>query len=399
MLSLRLILSLIALSGAVAAGDAPLRASQGSLFAPSSAKSLGALTVAAGQTITFDTGSASAAPSVSGAVTGAGQLGVTHGGKTQTAVFAFDSIAIAQGATVRITGDRALVLLSKGTASIDAALDVSGTAGSDSRRPAGEGGPGAEGGQRGTSVNSFPPPSDAGNGSFGNERDGIPGRGFGAGYNERCRGGGGYGGKGGSASEGSKLLRLERQGVILTATGGPVYGSDAFLDLWGGSDGAGAANDRNNDVAAGGGGGGAIAIIATTQLTIGASGRILARGGNGGSHLACGGGGSGGGIVLAAETVTIANGAQVDASGGAGGSSSGDISVISPKGRRNAASGGGGGGGRIAIFSKADLGGAGKNKLDAKTPAGVVLAGGKGGKGAQDGDDGLFYDGSWPGLR
>jgi hypothetical protein len=121
--------------------------------------------------------------------------------------------------------------------------------------------------------------------------------------------------------------------------------------LFGGSGGAGGSNDRAFNSAGGGGGGGAIAVIALKSITLGARGRILARGAPGGKSGICGGGGSGGAVLLA------------------------------------------------ALHATHDFGAAGKNHEGQTLPKGVSVTGGKGGTMAQDGAAGTFYDGSFPDLR
>jgi HEAT repeat protein len=382
---------------AVAAPSAASRAPKNSIFQPADFASLGTLNVPAGAKISFDTGAAEAAPAVSGVLTGAGTLGVIQGGSVQVAVFSFDAIRIDRGALVEVVGDRALVLLARTTIRIDATIDLSGGRGGAALAP-GRGGPGADGGVYGKSTESAPPPPDGGDGGPGMKDNGRPGRGCGAGYNQRVKGAtsggvGAYGGLGGAASEGSS----GGGGGTRPMPGGTGYGDARLRELLGGSGGAGGSNDRGGSNAAGGGGGGAIALVATESLTLGPGARLLLRGGAGGVDSVCGGGGSGGGILLASPTIALDAGAVVDARGGDGGDGGPAVLAEIKQGgnRRNTGSGGGGGGGRVACYADNDFGAPGKGREEAVPPPGVSIAGGTGGTAAADGASGTFHDGTW----
>jgi len=388
-------------------------AATGSLFRPGDFKSLGKLVVTSGQTITFDTGSSTTQPSAKGAITGQGSLGISKSGKVQVAVFAFDEIQLAEGAKVEVTGSRGLVLLSRGAAVINTTIDVSGQLGAKEptrgkqadgtlTNPGGKGGPGGEGGEYQKTFASDPPPENGGDGGPAMKDNGRPGHGYGAGFNQRVKGGtggggGAYGGTGGDASEGSGNVGKPPHAM----PGGKTYGDAPLSDLFGGSGGAGASNDRNFSVASGGGGGGALAIVALGGITFGEKSKALADGGPGAVNKACGGGGSGGAILLAAPTVVLKPGSVLSARGGDGGDGGPAVAAqIKPEiRRRDSGSGGGGGGGRIAIYSNANFAAAGKNQTETKVPEGIVVTGGKGGSMAKDGSNGTFYDGTWPGLR
>jgi|GEM_PF-1395092 len=379
-------------------------------FQPADFKSLGVLVVKEKETVTFDTGTIETEPAVSGIFKGKGALGVSVSGVVQAAVFSFDSITIDKGAIVEVKGDRALVLLSKGSVFIDTNIDMSGKVGATlpwfqgNNNFGGAAGPGAEGGEHGKALKSNPPPPGGGDGGPGRKDNGEWGRGFGAGENTRCRGGsagggGAYGGAGGAASEGSTVL-FSKTGPYAMA-GGVVYGDAALTDLLGGSGGAGGSNDRQGQSASGGGGGGAIAIISLKDVIIGATGQINVAGGPGAQNQICGGGGSGGAILLVAPSISLTEGAVLNAHGGAGGDAGPNVvNEIKPgNDRRNQGSGGGGGGGRVALYSKDDFGTKGDDKIETTVPKGVTIAGGKGGTAAKDGADGTFYDGSWPELK
>jgi hypothetical protein len=94
-------------------------------------------------------------------------------------VFAFDSISINDPTGIVVTGNRGLVLGSRGDLVFkDATLDIAGGAGSASS--AGAGGPGAEGAARAAATDSDPPGDTAGNGGAPGANDGR-GRGAGGG--------------------------------------------------------------------------------------------------------------------------------------------------------------------------------------------------------------------------
>lgn len=387
----------------VSAGE-PVPAAGGSLFSPSAFPSLGVLSVSGGGEVIFDTGTATTAPTVSGVANGAGALGVSKSGQVQVAVFTFDSIQIADGAGIRVTGDRGLVLLSKGAVTVDAKIDLSGGNGSKGKgSPVGPGGPGGEGGEFGKTFNSAPPPADGGDGGPSMKDNGRPGFGYGAGFNRRAKGGaagggGAYGGAGGATSEASKLMGPNPPAPM---PGGVVYGDPELADLFGGSGGAGGSNDRGRDNGSGGGGGGAFSLVSTKSIALGPKAQILAMGGAGGVDKIGGGGGSGGAILLAAPALQISPGALLDVSGGAGGDGGPVVleDIAKGDGRRNTGSGGGGGGGRIAIYSPVDIGKPGKNRPEDAPPEQFKTAGGKGGTGAVDGGSGTIYDGSFPSIR
>ncbi len=378
-------------------------AARDSLFQPADFTSAGKLTVGKDETITFNTGGADAAPAMSGVITGKGAVGVSKGGTVQVAVFTFDSINLAAGAKIEITGDRALVLLSKDAIVINSTLDLSGKPGvAKVNVPGGPGGPGGEGGERDKSLNSAPPPANGGDGGRAMKDNGEPGHGFGAGFNRRVKGGaagggGGYGGKGGDSSEASSGGGAPPSPM----PGGPVYGDLALAELLGGSGGAGASNDRNFDSAGGGGGGGAIELVSLKSITLGAHAQLLANGGNGAVKKGCGGGGSGGAILLAAPAIDITPGAALDVSGGIGGDAGPEVAAeIKPEiHRRQFGSGGGGGGGRVAIYSNSALGTPGKKPGESVAPKNINIVGGKGGQLAQDGQAGSFHEQKWPGLK
>lgn len=226
--------------------------------------SLGTLNVTSG-TLNINTDTVS----MSGAATFYG-LAAPQSNLRSIAVFTFSNIDIGPSVTVNITGSRALVLLSHGSASVlsDMANSISSA--------------NAVGGYTGgLGVNSY------GQGPGG-------GAGYGNGF------GGGFGGAGGSNTFGE-------QG------GGLPYGN-LFQALDGGSGGGTGANGGQ-----GGGGGGAIEISAIGSVT---TSRIRANGGDG-----FGGGGSGGGILLSGSTIISHGSLEVRGGNGATGGGGGRIAL------------------------------------------------------------------------
>jgi hypothetical protein len=206
------------------------------------------------------------------------------------------------GGNLIITGDNALIILSRDAVSIVGFVDLSGgcyIAGKFSRSCHGPGGGdgstgagvaagGCAPGGNGTFTGGAPPESGAGGGGFGQSGakggDGDPTH---------------VGGAGGNANA--------------VACPGPD-----LVPLQGGSGGGSARTD------VGGAGGGALQITSMTAITMGdlLGGGTIHAGGVGGSVTSSedggGGGGAGGGILLEAPNVTITSGLLL-ANGGAGG--------------------------------------------------------------------------------
>lgn len=274
-----------------------------------------------------------------GAFTAAGTVifdtdALTYGGNPggvafgPDAIFAFSSIDIPAGTTVRGVGSRRLVLLSAGAATVNGTVDVNGahatpTAPSCQTMTPTAGGPGGGAGGLGSLVN--PGVGSTGGGPGGGQpapASGTPGA-----------GGAGFGGIGGAGGGGG-------------GAGGGAYG-DLLTFLDGGSGGGGASTNSGDgcDSASGGGGGGGLLLSARTNLTIGATGVVTANGGNGAfSDQGASGGGSGGAIVL--RGLSVANAGAVRANGGGGGPGGGCCG-----------GGGGGAGGRILVIGGASGGG------------------------------------------
>lgn len=220
-----------------------------------------------------------------------------------------------------------VTLLVSGDATIDGAIDVSGSdappsAGAgdgnlgDDGLP-GEGGPGGFDGGRGgladdSTASDSPRIAQAGIGPGG----GRPS--IGRLNNDNCRGG--------SASFGTQGDYYD----YCSAPAAPTYGNEDLLPLIGGSGGAGGAGRQSTGGSGGGGGGGALLIAVSGTLTIGPNGRILADGGDSGdlghddgldAGGRMGGPGSGGAIRLIATN--LGGGGTLSADGGRSGLNAG----------------------------------------------------------------------------
>jgi hypothetical protein len=359
-LSISLILVLLVAVTAVVRA-APIN----SIFQPDDYTTSGSLSLSSG-TLSFDTDTPSY--SHSGGSSGSGVTDTSQGGGVELAIFAFDDIDITSGVTVNVTGDRGIVLASKGDIDFGATMNVNGTDGDDetgvgSNDP-GLGAPGAEGGMAGSSFSSASPPANAGDGGE------IEGSGVGYGAGTMVAGdqsghfaggqGGGYGGAGGA---GFVAAAFPNGGAGVDP--GVVYGDELLTELYGGSGGSGSNKQSHDDFKAAPGGGGGGAVELTANGTINLSGVLEAMGGAGGDEDSgglAGGGGSGGGILLNADTVNILGTGAIDASGG-------DAGVA-----RDLA--GAGGGGRVSIFYRSGY------SLNGT----IDVAGGSGGR--NDGGDG-----------
>jgi hypothetical protein len=203
-----------------------------------------------------------------------------------------DSLSIAFLSTLRVEGDRPLIIAVAKTATIDGTLSVRsqlgaiGGAGANQDCAVGLGDPGLDGGNPDTA-------GGGGGGAFGTDgTDGTNGAGGGV--------------------KGAKGMNFP----------GPT-----LIPLHGGCPG-GNGGRRNAAFGAGGNGGGAIQISTAGVLTVSGSGVVTASGagGTGGQHddrTGGGGGGSGGAILLEGLTVVLNAGAWLTANGGGGGQGSG----------------------------------------------------------------------------
>ena len=204
-------------------------------------------------------------------------------GLPQLAVLTMSGLTVEAGSTLRIRGNKSVILAALGPVTVNGAIDASADGEVD-----GSGVMVCPGGLDGTTANDTG--GGGGGGGFG-----TPGAVGAIGED------GGDGGAGGSSSGDPALVPLH--GGCRGGAGAPVTG--------GGSGGNG-----------GGGGGGAIQISATTTLEVTAGGIIASSGGGGrpgGLHDGGGGGGSGGAVLLEGASVVIASDAALTANGGGGG--------------------------------------------------------------------------------
>ncbi len=258
-----------------------------------------------------------------------------------------NDLTMEAGATLTVTGDRALLIAVNGTAQIDGDITANAVLGT-----AGPGG-------SGFTTDLCP-----------SEQTGNPGT---AGTPATGGGGGGFQGNGGRGGNTGGL-----RGVGLAAPPTVIRGGCAG---GGGGVGTGAGAPR-------GGGGGAIAIDARIAIQIGAGGSISAGGGGGSSGRAFygggGGGGSGGLIGLNAPLITVAG--TLAANGGGGGGGASDIGT-GGNGNTGAASANAAAGGSGATASTVGACGKGGNgsfggTLDAQDGTTVPCGGGGAGGGA-----------------
>jgi len=147
---------------------------------------------------------------------------------------------------------------------------------------------------------------------------GVSGTGPGAGVAGTTVPAGSYSGGGGGGSFGGTG---GRGGGSSAGNGGPTYGIDTLVPLFGGSGGGNGASESTIDGGPGGPGGGALqistaaAILISGTIEAGGCGGLRGENGTGG-----GGGGSGGSILLESLALTIQAGAIIASNGGGGGS-------------------------------------------------------------------------------
>jgi hypothetical protein len=281
------------------------------------------------------------------------------GGDRLCVVFA-SAITLPAGVTVSVTGDAPLALVSAGALTIDGVLDAGSTSGRD--------GPNSDPG--GCSAFATAPENDAG------------GAGGGAGAS--------FGGAGGDGGVGDTDQSFGSPGNGAAGTHGAALASPAVVrggctgQTGGDEQGTGGNNGQGGD---GGRGGGAVWLVARGQVTVSASGAVLAygEGGEGGESQSGGGGGGSGGLVrVGAPTITIAG--TIAATGGGGGGGGANISgndVNGSDGGDGQPSGAGGSGGQGATQT-VTLGGNGGNGGGTPgdgTVGGSVICGAGGGGG------------------
>lgn len=228
-------------------------------------------------------------------------------------VLAFERLRVERGATLRVTGSRALVLLATKSMELEGRLSVSARAdmrGAGSATKAGRGaGKDAIGRvAEGTQVEEWTNlPANAGGGGAGHILPGAAG--------------------GGAPGQCGPNRRCAEAGL-----GGESYGAETLVPLLGGeSGGENSAAEWSTRRRPGGGGGGALQLVACEELKLGAQAVLDANGGGGEGGQpgaadmdsdtpgAGAGGGSGGAILLQARVLEVAAGALIVANGGGGG--------------------------------------------------------------------------------
>jgi hypothetical protein len=278
---------------------------------------------------------------------------ITQSGGPSIDVVAFQSLNIAAGVALNLTGSNAVMIVVFGDVTVSGSIHADGAAGATSTTTAGSSGPGG-----GYSCGG----SAGGNGMDASGTCSSP-------YNtDPCRDSGGGGG-GASTNGGAGNAGLSGTG----GTGGSSRPNASLVPLYGGCPGGTSAGYACTT--SGGGGGGAVQISAAGTLTVSAGGAVSASGGMGGNSGCSsplggvtgnppypgggGGGGAGGAVLLEGQTVTSSgavsvnggNGGDTQAGGGRGpGSTSasaagaaGNLSTPPPSYGGGAGGGGGGG--------------------------------------------------------
>ena len=263
---------------------------------------------------------------------------LTSGG---LAIFAFESLIVPQGASLKLVGSYPVALVSATTMRIDGVVDVRPMSpdgrticapaiplSGDLVEPAGPAAPGGgSGGAGGYNDHYAAYPASAGTGpngiaggAAGNDTDLLtPGS------------GGGHAGVGGGASANADAS---------VVAGGPSYDQQPLdaANFHGGAGGGGGAGGVFAYGGPGGGGGGAVRLVAAQAIDIGEGsdlGGVDASGCSGGAGVrgdgvsAPGGGGAGGAIVIESTVVTLGSQAVLLAAGGGGGVSNG-MDVVAP---------------------------------------------------------------------
>lgn len=212
------------------------------------------------------------------------------------AVLYVKRLEVATGRTLRVIGDRPLIIVAETEVSILGTIDTSARADA----------PGADG--------ESPLSQDAASGydGVGNENHDAASGGA----------GGGYATEGGNGGAGQNIAD-----PVSATAGGQIRGDATLTKLAGGGAGGGTSelSRCNRQAHWGGAGGGAIAIYAGQRIQVGPAGGILANGGGGAGGARCGGvfssgagGGAGGAIFLQTAQLSVAG--VIAANGGGGGS-------------------------------------------------------------------------------
>ncbi|OFZ29515.1 MAG: hypothetical protein A2622_07245 [Bdellovibrionales bacterium RIFCSPHIGHO2_01_FULL_40_29] len=160
-------------------------------------------------------------------------------------------------------------------------------------------------------------------GSTGLPSTGLVSGGGGGNYVSIAPGAGGGGAGSFYGSDGNAGQNSTPSTNLAGAGGNGNLGGDAdFSSLSGSPGGGGGSGSDTEGGGGGGGGGGTVVIHAVGDVTISATGNILARGGNGGNANTGGGGGGGGGgsvqIFSPGQLVLVPAAVVIDVSGGAG---------------------------------------------------------------------------------
>jgi hypothetical protein len=210
-------------------------------------------------------------------------------------VYAFNTLTVGGNATLRFSGDHALLIYAKRTITVDGTID--GYADEETPGPGGARG-GEDDGDHGLCW------FNGGHGRGGGEKnaDDDSGGGGGAGGQDGAKGGDSGGLKGGDGGKGKIPGQL--------------------FELFGGC-GGGAGGGSDDDGGSGGAGGGAIHLAAGESLTVNGTINVGGGGGDGGHQGDAGGGGGGGGTLLL-ESLSVSVNGVAAANGGGGGAGAKD---------------------------------------------------------------------------
>lgn len=418
---------------------------------------LGDLRIPAGETWTLDTStgtitgsggatflaaSLSAPPSTASSNPGVeaiAQTGPHPIAPPQIAVFHFHDIEIGSGATLRVTGARALALLGTGSINVLGTIDASGSNGTagQTNSPGAGGSAGPGGFDGGTFLTDMGCPGGNGSGrgpgagtegecgASGNRGDNGDSNGSGAGGGgSGCSAGGGAGGSfatsgqpgspgasgmdGATGGNGPGVGGRGGAGCSSTPIGGfvaPTYGDERLEPLYGGSGGGtggfggmgafggnggnggglGGSSGFGGGPGGGGGGGGAVLLCSDTEIIV--AGGVNVRGGNAGTA------GSGDGGQMGSKPVNSLQGPRGGgggggaggAAGGSGGGSGGAIVLDAPSvqlsGQLVAAGGHGSSGGFMRTGASGASGNNGGGQGGRGGNGGAGGSGGNGGNG------------------
>ncbi len=256
----------------------------------------------------------------------------------------FTQFRLEAGWVLRPSGDQPLSIKVLGEVFIDGVIDCSGGNGEEvslNTLQVNKGGTGVCGGGRGGDGGSEVLAPTSGLTGGQNVSGGSAGPSTNPNLGQGGGGGGAYGDVGGGVSPKDGDDSVGGTGGLA----GTQYTDDAFDVLGGGSGGGGGSAHislglGNSSGGGGGAGGGVVILVALGNITIGASGAVLANGGSGGGSAgaarAGGGGGGGGGSITMFSAGDFINNGTVEALPGLGG-----VTVAA-----NSGDGGDGGNGR-----------------------------------------------------